>query len=167
MSRLDPVREAQAAAALRESIRALDPEDDALLIDTIEGETSLFEIVDALVLRMAENRVMVEGIKAVVSDFEGRKTRFEQRIKADRSLLEQAMMIADLPKIERPGATLSLAARAAKVIVEQESDIPATFWKAGAPTLDTKALTAALRDGETIPGARLDNAAPSLTVRTK
>lgn len=167
MSRMDPVREAQAVAALRESLAAVDAEDEALLIDTIEGETSLFEIIDVIIGRMVENRVMIAGLESVISDLDTRKTRYDQRIKADRALIEQAMMIADLPKIERPAATLSLANRPAKALVEEESSIPARFWKTGAPMLDKAALLAALKDGETIAGARLDNAAPSLTARFK
>jgi len=167
MSRMDPLREAQAVAALRASLAAVDADDEALLIDTIEGETSLFEIIDAIILRMVENRVMIAGLESVISDLDNRKTRYEQRIKADRALIEQAMMIADLPKIERPAATLSLATRQPKALVEEESSIPARFWKTGAPTLDKAGLLAALKDGETVPGARLDNAAPSLTARFK
>lgn len=167
MSRMDPVREAQAVAALRESLAAVDADDEALLIDTIEGETSLFEVIDAIIGRMVENRVMIAGLESVISDLEARKARYDQRIKADRTLIEQAMMIADLPKIERPAATLSLANRPPKALVEEESSIPPQFWKTGAPTLDKAALLAALKGGETIPGARLDNAAPSLTARFK
>jgi len=164
---MDPIREAQAVASLRESLAAVDADDEALLIDTIEGETSLFEIIDIIIRRMVDNRVMIAGLEAVIGDLETRQARYEQRIKADRALIEQAMMIADLPKIERPAATLSLATRAPKALVEEESSIPARFWKTGAPTLDRSALLAALKDGEAVPGARLDNAAPSLTARFK
>lgn len=167
MSRMDPVREAQAVASLRASLAAVDADDEALLLDTIEGETGLFEVIDAIIGRMVENRVMIAGLESVISDLETRKARYDQRIKADRTLIEQAMMIADLPKIERPAATLSLANRPPKALVEEESSIPPQFWKTGAPTLDKAALLAALKDGETIPGARLDNAAPSLTARFK
>jgi len=162
---LDPTREAQAAKALRESVSALDG-DDTLLADMIEGETGLFEIIDRLLQRISDNRATVEGIVAEEARLHQRRERYEKRVASDRALIEQAMMIADLPKVERPAATLSLTRRAATAVIDTEADIPAEFWKVGAPTLDKKALTAALRDGLTIPGASLSNAAPTLTLRT-
>ncbi len=163
MNPLDAKREAQAAKALRESVSALDG-DDTLLADMIEGETGLFEIIDRLLDRISENAAMVEGTVAQEGRLYERKTRFQKRIADDRALIEQAMMIADLPKIERPTATLSLAKRQPQAVIETESDIPAEFWKAPAPVLDKKALIAALKDGP-VPGASLSNAAPSLTIR--
>lgn len=180
MSYLDPIKEAQAVTALRESLRAIGEDgDETLLLDSIEGQTQLFEIIDLVLERMTDSEVMLEGIAAVETKLSARKVRYEQRIKSDRALIEQAMTIADLPKIERATATLSISARAPSLTITEESEIPAQFWKAGAPTLDRKALTAALRDrakamqDETpeadlppeIPGACLSNGAPSLTVR--
>ena len=189
MSYIDPIRAAQAAKSLVDSIRALDP-DDALIIDTIEGETDLFETIDAVLARMANDQALVRGCEAVIGDLEARKTRFEQRIKSDRALIEQALMIAEIDtKLERPAGTLSLTKRAPVLVVETEAEIPAQYWKAGAPSLDKKALTEALRERRRaidalpedpdaraealaalppeIPGATLSNAAPSLTIRVK
>ena len=167
MSRIDPIKEARAAAALRQSIASLD-EDDALLIDMVEGETSLFEAVDAILERMAQDRVLVAGTEAVIAELDQRKGRFAKRIESDRALIEQALMIAEIDTaIERPTATITLAKRPAKLVIETESDIPAEFWKTAAPTLDKKALAAAIKDGATIPGAVMSNAAPSLTIRTR
>lgn len=161
---LDPTREAQAAKALRESVSALDG-DDTLLADMIEGETGLFEIIDRLLQRISDNRAMVEGTVAEEARLYERRVRHEKRVASDRALIEQAMMIADLPKIERPAATLSLARRQPSAVIETEADIPAEFWTAADPKLDRKALTAALKDGRAIPGASLSNVAPSLTIR--
>lgn len=163
---LDPVREAQAVQALRESLAQLG-EDEALLLDTIEGQTGLFEAFDKLLLRMTENRAMIAGIGQVSEEIDERKRRFEKRLEADRALIEQAMMIAELDKVERPAATLSLAKRAPSLVVTTEADIPAEFWKAADPKLDRKALAAAIAEGRSIPGAELSNAAPSLTVRNR
>lgn len=160
-------RQAEAAKALRESLAALGETDPDLILDMTEGETTLFECIDALLLRMASDKALVVGTDAVISDLEARKRRVEKRIEFDRGLIEQAMTIAELPKIERPAATLSLSQRAPALRVDSEADIPAEFWVAGAPKLERKVLTDALKGGRTIPGVALSNAAPSLTVRTK
>lgn len=164
---LDPKREAEAVAKLRESIAAVDADDEALLLDTIEGETSFFEVVDALLRRMVANQAMITGVLSAQADLEARRERYEKRVATDRALIEQAMSIAELDKIERPVATLTLAGRAPRVVVETEADIPAEFWRQAEPTLDRKALAAALKSGRDIPGAVLSNAAPTLSARFK
>ena len=149
---LDPVKEAQAVKALKEGLAAVGAADDAeLLIDTIEGQTSLFEIIDELLLRRTES-----------------------------------LALADLDTLMRPVGTLSMSKRPASVVITEESEIPAAYWKPGTPTLDKKALTeavrahkaalaiedpelrkAALEAAPAVPGATLNNAAPSLTIRVK
>jgi hypothetical protein len=167
---IDPTKEAAAVKALRESLQiALGGEepDDELLTDSIEGETNLFEIIDRLLHRRSVNLNLAEGIDRLANDLDARRTRFQHRAEADKALIEQAMMIAELTKVERPGATLSLVNRPPKLMLADEADIPAQFWKPAAPSLDKKALTEALKAGEAIPGANLSNSAPSLTVRVK
>lgn len=183
---LDPAKEALAVRGLLESLAAVDADDD-LLLDTIEGETSFLEAVDAILERMTVTEALIDGVKSMTERLDGRRSRYEQRLKSDRALIEQAMSIAELPKLERPAATLSLSARAPGLTITEESDIPATYWKPSAPTLDKKALLAALKDrakaiadlpedlegraaiiatlAPDIPGATLSNGAPSLTIR--
>lgn len=165
-NRLDPLKEAQAVAALRESLRQMgEGEDEALLADSIEGETSLLEAIDKLLLAIAEDAGLEAGARAAAAKLEDRAERFAKRAESARAVIEQALMIAELDKLERPAATLSLVRRAAKVEITEEADIPAEFWKAGDPKLDKKALGAALKDGRAVPGACLSNSPPSLTIR--
>ena len=138
-----------------------------LALDMIEGETSLVECVDALLEANTQDAVIVAGAEKVVADLEARAKRVEDRIRMRRGLIEQAMVIAEIKKLERPTATLSLTNRAAALIVSDEASIPSRFWVAADPKLDRKALSAALKQGEAITGATLSNAAPSLTVRVK
>jgi hypothetical protein len=162
-------REAQAAKALRDSIAELRAghEDEDLAIDMIEGETGLFECIDALLAANTADVAMVTGIEKVAADLDGRRRRVEARIATRRALIEQAMLTAEIKNVERPAATLTMANRAPSVVTIDEADIPARFWTAGAPKLDRKALAEALRSGEPVPGAHLSNAAPTLSVRTK
>lgn len=164
---LDIQKQAEAAKSLRESLAQLAAGDEDLMLDMIEGETSLVECIDALLARGAADKALVVGIDAVVADLNARKDRVKRRIELDRALIEQALMTAEITKLERPAATLSLTNRPAALRVDSEADIPAEFWKAGDPKLDRKALADALKAGRPVPGAALSNAAPSLTVRVK
>jgi hypothetical protein len=164
---LEPIKEAQAVAGLKQTLRQLGGEgDEALLMDTIEGETSLMEAIDRLLLAIADAAGLAKGAHEAAEVLAARAERFEKRAEAARGLIEQALMIAELDKLERPTATLSMVRRPPKLEVAEEADIPAEFWKLGDPKLDKKALLAALKDGRIVPGACLSNAAPSLTIRS-
>ena len=187
----DPTRAAQreaiAAKALIETLRStLGEEDQGLLADMVEGETELMEAIDRILAEQVEERIKIEGIQAVADAMKERQDRAKKRIDTLRTAIEQAMDIAGLSKIARPLATMSLAARAPKLVVETEAEIPALYWKTGDPYLDKKGLTdalkaraaaealpdgpereAALTEAPAIPGACLSNGAPSLTLRWK
>lgn len=164
--RIPAAKAIEAAKALRASLEAAGHTDPDLLIDMIEGETDLFDQIDALLLSNAEDCALLDAIDTAAAKLEARAKRVRARVEARRAMIEQAMMVAEATKLERPVATLSLVARKPALLVTEEAEIPARFWKAGAPKLDRKALTEALADGETIPGATLTNQAPTLTVRS-
>jgi hypothetical protein len=167
MSRLDPIKQAAAAKSLRESLQALGEQDEALLLDMVEGETDFMEAVDAILARIEEDQAMVVGTDKAISDLQARRDRFAKRIETSRALLEQSLMVAEIDaKVERPTATLFLTRRAAKVEITDEAAIPSRFWKAAEPKLDKKAVGDALKGGEAVPGASLNNQAPTITIRT-
>jgi hypothetical protein len=190
---LDPIKAARAALALKESIAAVATDDDELLTDMIEGETDLFEIIDRLIARRAENMALAAGAAQHIETMRGRRERFERLAEQDRTLITQAMLIAELPSVRRPIATLSLSARAAKLVIDDEAAIPSSFWKVGDPRLDRSALAEAVKASSAaraeaiaalpedprardeaianlppeIPGAHLEAAPPSLTIRER
>jgi hypothetical protein len=141
MKMLDPILQAQAVTSLRESLTALGEGDDVtLLLDMVEGETTFYEAVDRIIAQIADDLGMVDSIKLQIGNLSARSERFAKRAETAKALLEQAFVIADLPKVERPGATLFLSNRAPKAVIETESDIPARFWKTPEPVLDKRAL---------------------------
>jgi hypothetical protein len=189
---LDPIKEARAVASLKDSLAKMGAADDEEIVESsIEGETSLYEAIDLMLERIRNAQVMTEGLAAVIAGLESRKARYAKTIETHRTLIEQALMIAEIEeKIERPTATVSLAARQPKVEVQTEADIPARFFNAAPPVLDKKALLAALKERAKavaevsdlpaeereaaiaalppeIPGACLSNAAPSINIRVK
>lgn len=165
---IDPIKEAAAVAALRASLAqiGLDGDEEALDI-AIEGETNLIEAIDKLLLQIAQDEALEAGALRAADDIKARAERFGKRAEAARAVIEQAFMVAELDKVERPTATLFLTRRGPKAEIAEEAAIPAEFWKAGDPRLDRKALLAALKEGRAVPGACLSNCAPSLTVRSK
>ena len=159
-------RETKAAAALRASLAAVTDDTDTIR-DTIEGATSLHEMVRAVLMSIEEDQLMVDGCKARIADLSERKRRFEDRIETKRAMVEQAMQIGDITTLEMDVATVFLSTRQPKATATDEALIPSEFWEPQPPKLDTKKLLAALKDGRSIPGAALSNGSVSLTIRRK
>lgn len=160
------LREIKAAEAIKAGLLAVTDDEDAIR-DTIEGETNLHEMVRGMLLSIEDDQLMVDGASARITDLQERKRRFEERIDSKRSLIEQAMLVGEIDKFEMDLATISLRATPQKAIVAEESEIPSEFFAPQPPKLDTKKLTAALKEGQAIPGASLSNGGRTISIRRK
>lgn len=165
----DPVhalqQEAQAALALREALTKLPGMDDDTVRDSIEGETGLHEALAGAAAILTDCEVMQDGLEAKIEEFEARLKRYKDRDGFVRAAIEQAMTIGNLKKHELPDCTLSLSLRGGGVVVTDEAIVPSRFWKPRDPEIDKAAIKAAIKDGETVPGASISSGSVSLTVR--
>lgn len=162
-------RELQEVEALRADLLKLTDDEDAIR-DTIEGASSIQDMIGQMLASIGQDDALCDGIAAFIKDLQARRSRIEQRIEAKRALVERSMVAASLPKLETPAGTAFLSQRKPQARITSEADIPARFWvqpAPPAPKLDRAALAEALRAGETVPGAELDNGSVSLTVRVK
>ena len=159
-------REIAAAEAIKAGIRDLTDDTDAIR-DTLEGETELHPMIRAMLLSIEDDQLMVDGAKARIEDLSERKRRFEGRIEAKRTLVEQAMTVAEIEKVETDLATVSLRAVPPKLIVGEDADLPSRFFIPQPPKRDDAAIKAALKAGEIIPGAALSNGGRSISIRRK
>jgi len=141
----DLQREMEAAAVLRDQLKALGETDDGLARDMIEGETSLFEMIDALVAADGEDASTVEGLASYIKSLQERKSRIEARSETRRALLASALEIAGVTRHAAPAGTITRKAVAPKTIIIEESDIPTRFFVTPEPRLDKKALGDALK----------------------
>jgi hypothetical protein len=183
----DLARQADAAAQLVEYLRDAHEDDDDLINDSIEGETDFLETVDRALEQIAEAEMMVKAIKEREATLAQRRKRFEDKSAFLRNCIEMAMATAngdrDLPfTLLTPGATVTLRAGKAKVIIEDEAKLPAQFWRKPDPVIDRKALNeyiASLSDPNPVvddetgdpprmpDGVSLSDAGFSLSVRRK
>lgn len=160
------IQEINAAIAIKEGIKALTNDDDAIR-DTLEGETDLDQQIRALVLSIGDDKALIAGLTAHVAELNERLTRFKNRVEAKRTLILQAMTIADVEKYEFDAATVSRRKTAPAVRVIEEADIPSDYWAPQPPKLDKRKLLAALTEGTIIPGAALSNQHDTVSIRTK
>ena len=155
-------RESGAARDLLSSLGELDEETRH---DTAEGETSLFEAIDAALDHLDECAAIVAGCESVMGTYRDRADKAKARAERVRGLIEQAMLIAEIPSVKRPRATLSVKATKPKPMIADEASIPARFWKQPDPVLDKKAINEAVAGGEDVPGVTTDNGGTSLQIR--
>jgi hypothetical protein len=158
--------EIQAAQALIESL-GQDADDAELVQDMIEGETNLYELIDRTYNAIREDQEMIDGISKREDELAVRKTQTQKRIDWRKAKIEQALLIFN-DKITRPEATFSLRKNQPILEIEDESNIPTSFWKEKTEVkLDKTSLKNALKEGAKIDGAKLIEKPKSLSVRVR
>lgn len=155
-------READAARSL---MQELAEHDEETRHDTAEGETDFYEAIDAALYEIDQCAEIVAGCDAQIEMYRSRRDKFKARADRVRGLIEQAMVIADIPSIRRPMATLTVKATKPAPIISDEAAIPAKFWKPQPPKLDKTAINQAVKDGEAISGVTMTNGGTSLQIR--
>lgn len=152
---------------LREQLQLQFPEtDEVTLLDTLEGLTSLPEMLAGVVRSQLDDQALAVALRARISDMQGRLARIEDRAEKKRMLVASVMDRADIKKLTEPDFTVSLRPTPAPLIIIDEADVPDGFWKPQPPKLDRKGLLAALNAGQTVAGAALGNGGITIAVRT-
>lgn len=141
--------------------------DPATLLDTLEGETELHESLLVVYEEMLENGSLLSGLESTIEALQTRAGRLKKTNETLRNVILSAMDKADLKTVKGPLATLTARKGKPAAIIDEESEIPSTYFEPQPPKLDKKAIKTALDNGDTIPGAHLSNGGISLTIRVK
>lgn len=141
-------------------------EDETLRADCIEAETGAFEFLRYVERKRQETTALITGISANIITLQERQNRFYRREGAFRELIFKIMEAGDLHKAELPEATLSIRQGNAKVIITDETILPASFIRTKTEP-DKKKIAEELKAGTLIAGAILSNPEPTLSIRTK
>lgn len=163
----DMVRALEAAKVLKFNLKD-DADDLELLSDMVEGETSLFEMMETVYNAIKEDEEIINGIKIRADELTRRRNRYQMRMDRRKAMLLQAISILD-QKVTLPSVTLSKRKGQMLLKVSDEGEIPTQYFKRPDPELDKSALKAALKaltdKDEPIPGAHLERGADSLNMR--
>jgi Fic family protein len=148
------------------SLLSLHPEleeDDVLRQDMIEAETGAIELIDKLIEAEREARSLAEAIDMQVKRLLTRGNRFLDRRAALRKYIVQIMEAANLRKVERPAATVSIAAGRQKVVITDDNALPEDCVRIKREPDKTR-IASHLHRGDYIPGATLSNPEPVLRI---
>lgn len=146
-------------------------EDDAdFLAEQLQAAGDDLQTACAAVLRSARyDEADAEAIKSIEADNRARRQRLERRSESKRAAVAWAMAEAGLAKLTPPDMTVSLRQNKPSLVTTIEpSEAPSDYVRTKVTYLfNNDAIRAALDAGETLEWASLNNAPPSVTVRSK
>jgi hypothetical protein len=141
--------------------------DEETLADTVEGLTSLPDIVEAIIRSALADEALAVGLKSRIEDMQGRLQRLSERASARRGMARDVMIDVGLKKITAPDFTVSIRAGTSSLVILDEAQIPADYWEAREPKLNRQALLTDLKVQGEIAGVALSKPEPTLSVRTR
>ena len=153
---------------LREKLLEAFPDaDDDTIRDTLEGITTLHELIAEIIRSALVDEALQSGLRLRLQDMKERLSRLEARSVKKRELALEAMSEAGLKKLEQPDFTASARIGPPSLVLLAEDQVPEIYWVPQPPKLDRQAILGDLKQGGDIPGAQLSNPKPVLSVRTK
>jgi len=163
--RIDPAIIAREVAALLAAHPEL-ADDEALRLDTIEGETSVHEVLSRVVRDAQDSAASARAVKEQETTLSSRRGRFERREDALRTLAHRIMTAAGLRKVELPEATLSLSAKGPGLHLDDgvADKLPDDLVKIERKP-DRGKIKRAMLDGREVYGARITNGGETFNLR--
>lgn len=152
-----------------ERLKALYPElaeDEQLLSDMVEGSTHFDDVLDRISMAFLSKVSLKEANANLQRSIAERGARFDRSAEALKALAMSLMQAAGKRNVVLPSATLFIANGRARLVIDNEAELPQGFVKIERTPIKAD-IHAALSSGDQIPGAHLEQAAEHLTVRTR
>src|SRR5262249_60942140 len=121
---------------------------DETIRDTLEGITTLPELIGELVRSALFDEALQVALRARIEEMRARLARLAERGLKKRQLALEAMIEAGLRKLEQPDFTASARLGAPPLVVTSEQSVPEGYWIPQPPRLDRHTLTSDLRRGD-------------------
>ena len=141
--------------------------DEETIADTLEGLSTLPEMLSAIVRSSLDDETLATALKLRLADMKDRLERLEDRQKRKRMLVCNAMTRAGLEKLNNEDFSVSLRQGVPRLEVLNEAEVPPAFLILQAPRLDRAGLLNVLKQGQEVPGVRLQDGEAHIQVRTK
>jgi len=155
---MSPRRIEAAMSEAMQRIAMVDDADDRARLEALAaGDADIFNVLD----RLAENAI-ADKLLAELAD--GRADRLAERSERARDIIRRILEVLDLPSIERPTYTATMAEGPKSVVVQNEGAVPDHYIR-HAP--NKPEILRALKRGEDVPGCTMNNGAPVLRLLTR
>lgn len=143
-------------------------DDERAKLDTLEGETDLFELTRRLLDGIENDEGDMATLAAQMEARKVRKDRAAARVKARRAAIIDLMTVAEVSRLPLPEATLSVRMTDAKLVVNDPAAVPDEYTVPKPTPSMAKIGAAFTTETPNLPNwLRVEDARPSLTVRRK
>ena len=102
--------------------------DDETIRDTLEGITSVREMIAAVIRSALVDEALHSGLRSRIDGMRERLSRLELRASKKRQLALEAMTEVGLARLEQPDFTASARAGSPALVVVAEEKIPEVYW---------------------------------------
>lgn len=146
--------------ALQSKLEELNLDTDTIN-DTLEGESTELEA------KIADYGFVIKNLEAFGDAIKAEEIRLQERRKAQEAKIDHIklwlltnMQACGISKIEHPAFTIAVKANPAKIVVDNEGQIPQEYFKQVIvePTwqLEKKSVADAIKSGKEVAGAHLE-----------
>jgi len=135
------------------------------LLNLIEGETEIKDCIFILDELILEKEVYIEAVKLKIETLKARLNRIESSRDSLRDVILAAMDKSGIKSLITPTSTITIKNTPPKVVVNDESKIPAKYFITQDPKLDKRLLANDLAEGGDIDGVVMSNGGITLQVK--
>lgn len=130
--------------------------DQQTLLDTLESiQDSIEDKVENTAKLAKTFEAYAKAIKEEEDRLSTRRKASENKVTSIKKYLQEQLELAGIKNIKRPTITVAIRNNPASVKVLDETLIPTEYLVPQPPKVDKKAILAALKNGQTIPGVEL------------
>jgi len=151
---------------MSDNIRAMCGDDQDTFLDTLDGETDAMDILGALIKERNEMLGNEAALKELAKQYKERADRMNAKADAIAQTMGHLLDAMGERKVQHPFATVSRTKARARVVIEDEHQIPTQLMKVK-KSPDLTAIKAQMDAGEYVPGAAIVLGNEGVTVRSK
>jgi hypothetical protein len=151
---------------MSDNIRAICGDDQDTFLDTLDGETDAMDILGALIKERNEMLGNEAALKELAKQYKERADRMNAKADAIAQTMGHLLDAMGERKVQHPFATVSRTKPRARVVIEDEHQIPTQLMKTK-KSPDLTAIKAQMDAGEYVPGAAIVLGNEGVTVRSK
>jgi hypothetical protein len=151
---------------MADNIRAMCGDDQDTFLDTLDGETDAMDILGTLIKERNEVLGNEAALKELAKQYKERADRMNAKADAIAQTMGHLLDAMGERKVQHPFATVSRTKPRARVVIEDEHQIPTQLMKVK-KSPDLTAIKAQMDAGVYVPGAATVLGNEGVTVRSK
>lgn len=138
---------------------------DDLIVSITDDQEDFRQKACDIAAYIQELKALASGMAEAAKSINARRAAIERKTERLADYLLFQMQKAGSKKIEGTQVRVSVAKKPDSVNIVNEADIPEAYWKPQPPVLNKMAIKEALKKGEAVPGAAMNEAAFALRIK--